>query len=651
MADTNYIAASRYILLPGSFNLIEHNTRTGNTLIDTATGENFYDSNITTKEVKDTVNLDLLLYDFNVSGSDVQVDTTRLYTDLNKSVGVFLATYNRENNDALKLITFLGSYLEFDTYNGRIPVNAFSTDHAYKEAWGHFYYSKIPDENWTECWSYNGDANSPVVTKVNRSNFDTYCGESDSYDKFAIRPKRFIINTTGIGTVLKAGIPYVINYIAEDRTGSDTKNYNETENTSFAVTTTLSPDPGGCVHPALERNTTIRFHEGRDSNATVFTNVGRYLFKIHEVNGSEFAKVDANDTSYSQRIIEDANTTFTIVPSDFNMTITFTNKGNGYTYVSEINSTEHAMAATLHADIQAVIADGSKAENYESDCFADSTKLSLNYDISRIIGTLTHLLTYEANATTPEGNFSLPTTPSSNIDVGPIYFQKSIFSSSSNGATSIDLKINFNRSRTRPVNPFVFKINDVNLSEQDNDMGSTATVDQSATYLYGRIHAPRYKVSASSGSLPVYYQIYYDVNPSIDSNTSLGTFAAGSDRGKDSFYWYKNDQHQTPDGNITSVSQFIRSDLTLAPTTTSVTNGIQHIDYTYNGSTYPYRATIHINSQPWLIYNRYNSSANHISVPLEINNNTLSDPTSSTINDTGDSGATDAVNRPRRIQW
>jgi len=225
------------------------------------------------------------------------------------------------------------------------------------------------------------------------------------------------------------------------------------------------------------------------------------------------------------------------------------------------------------------------------------------------------------------------------------------------------LMFNYPRDTRIAVNPFFVNAADVNVNSWSkyiniggtNDANITGTKSADGTnilFLYGRVHAPRYRVVQAAGTLPVYFEFYYDMTSSIDANNTLESNLSvdGSMRSKDAIYWYVNAVHNNAgDGNLTGISYSGSGSLSLS-IDPGVNGGRQDFSYTYNGSDYPFRATIHVNSQPWLIYNRYDANADSVDVPLEINSDTAAG-SSNGFNTSGDSDAKDAVNRPRRIQW
>ena len=132
---------------------------------------------------------------------------------------------------------------------------------------------------------------------------------------------------------------------------------------------------------------------------------------------------------------------------------------------------------------------------------------------------------------------------------------------------------------------------------------------------------------------------------------SLHNLTSDTNRSTDSINWYVNLQHTAVDGNISATAPKVGSlvsDGGVANYTNI--NGMTLIPYTYNGREgYPYKATIQIFTDPWLIYNRFNPNATVNEFELEFNN----DKGAKTgIDISGEESDTSAnINTSRRIQW
>jgi hypothetical protein len=391
MSETNYISAERYVLLPGFFNVIERGTRIGNTLVDTSTGDNFYDDNLTTQIVKDTIQLDLVLYDFNTSGSEVTINRSLLSRDLNKSVGVFLAK-NDEKTGILQLVKYLGEYENFEGGNGRLSIDDFESDAAYKDAFVHFYYCNPADQNWQDCWDFTNSPTGPVVSKKNE-----YGGQSDSYDRFSIRPKTFQIESR-MSSAARAGNPEILLTLkALDEHGNPVLNYNEPVSiSSLSPTLDYNISKPGCITKELTIANDVNFSNGVTDINLTYSGVGELNITLHEVQGTEFAQIDLNDTDFSADIddSDQSNNDYyreitpdslyvSIIPHHFEVNATLRDHhvapDVNFTYIAD----DYNMSSIVDINITAMNEANQSTPNYNASCYAATItdmNISFNYN-------------------------------------------------------------------------------------------------------------------------------------------------------------------------------------------------------------------------------------------------------------------------------
>ena len=313
--------------------------------------------------------------------------------------------------------------------------------------------------------------------------------------------------------------------------------------------------------------------------------------------------------------------------------------------------------------------DGTLVSNFVQNCYAEPVVFNYTASVTSVDGFPLHWR--ETNSTTDTNDIVLPV----NIDPSS---SANAFTKNGKGASTLDLHINFDRSRTTPVNPV-----DLNISVISADCSDLASSANCATYadginnhsalnsallnsnhlmLYGRVHAPRYRVECTgTGScttstspnqpLRLYDEFYYNLSSTIDANSTLVTdknVSSGANRSVDSINWYTNTQHGSNDGNATNVAQYYMPGTSPISTMdlTTPSTGISTINATYYGTDgYPYKATMGITASPWLIYNRFDTAAVHNDFELEFNAARLG----------GDSNKSDSEltspNTSRRIRW
>jgi len=641
MAETNYIEAERYILLPGFFNVIERGTRTGNTLVNTTTRENFYDDNLTTQLVKDTIQFDLILYDFNTSGDHVTINRTLLSRDLNKSVGVFLAK-NSDKTGQLQLIKYLGEYENFDAGKGRLSITDFESVAAYKNVFIHFFYCNPADQNWKNCWNYNYNSSNPIVSQKN-----DYAGQSDSYDRFSIRPKNFTITPVNTGKI-KAGNDFNLTLQALNAAGTPTQNYNEPV-TILSASPTLDYNITkiGCSTKHLTAVSDTNFTNGVATISLSYDDVGDLNITLHEVQGSEFAKVDMNDTDFSlyiddspqtvndkYRAIDPATTTVSFIPDHFEINATLTDyKAGKFTYIAK----DLNMSSTLDINISAKNRQNNTTLNYNNGCYAKDINLSIGYLINNftpepnIHPKHIHKIFYlidDDNSTNPIDT----NIPDHGIDLAenlkikstnsPHNTSKVIFNTDHNGSAYLHMKLNFDRQSDKPTNPFTLDITDINITDADNVAG-TNSVDTNATYLYARAKATKDfydDIDKNSTKTPVMVQVYCDKWPASATNCPGVDTSHGQ---TNEHQWWISTAHDTSnnDGNITlKVGTIDPSSGTasVSPSNVNITTGSSvgfdnTITVSRTSNTVPMiveidlDTTLGTDTNSWLIYNPYSN--------------------------------------------
>ncbi len=515
------------------------------------------DKNISTKIVNKPFNIQLVSYNEDKTGYETKIST------------VEAAIYHSGSTTN----PISSNSVTFDIGTSDQQIANFTVDHADPSAFVGFKLCGRVDENDDYyLLSFETCAGLTTVydcysTVVRNSPVWRLCQSSDN---FAIRPKKFNIANTPLipAATIIAGIGYDINYTALDENNDPTLGYSQSENGSFEIVTAL-PDPTktSCINQDINMTPDVVFHDGQyDGSQTYFGTIGDFNLSLNEVDGSEFAKIDADDTPFSngtgsseERFINPfVISSMHIVPSGYTITSVLSNAhvspGTAFTYLNNISGTgDEAMAAKLNVTIQAIIADGTPAENYESSCYASQTTLEIDYNLSAIIpdGTLTKLL-YKIPALTIDSH-TLLSTPTSTPNNGTITesIPSAIFSDGSLGQATISLALNFDRTYNGKVNPFYMNIGDINLTETDAEVSSTAeNTDANITYYFARLKPDETSytnVKTNTKKTPLYINIYCGLATVAECNAfALNTGTIESD-------WFLSDTHSqnSGDGDIT----------------------------------------------------------------------------------------------------
>jgi len=643
MSETNYDRASRYILIPGFFNAIEHNTRTGNT------SPHFSDTNITTQIVSRNIALDILLYKINADGG---INRNELNTEEDKSTGVFLSSIDGQN--APVPIKYLGTYSHFDSNDGRISLPQFNITNAQKRVVVQFYYCNAADHNWTECWNYSTSADGSItLSAVN----NTTAGHTDSLDDFAIRPKKFdIVLPGGLHTTKAEDVN--ITYYAYDENDQPTVHYNEPF-VNLDFNTSLA-DPSKiplCTNTILNIEAD-QFTDGIETNATKLDHVGEWNIQMKEKDGYEFANIDNDDTPEDQRYIEAADINITVLPAKFDVNIVNNiNYANNFTYLS--NDLDN-MAIKFDFNVTAKNSDNQVTPNYSANCYANDINLLLQYVPNITTGYTTVLPStviykemnsgIDGNNPSADNNLSLPNSG----DVLP----KSLFTTAVPGQAAISLRINFQRDKMTTLNPFNIKFTDLNISDQSHlpvvtYNTTTHSIDKNATLFYGRTHAPRTQIAGFTGDAFIYYEVYcYETDTSgttCNKNLLPGLNSTDDPR------WFINPSNSSVSyGNIGTVTQRHASNVHTNGTIT-YSSGDARVPLIYGTTAnpaprgYPYKATMQNNASSWLIYNQFDSTASQNTFEVEFMNPASDWAGKRETNTTTKRNATDKTNR--RTMW
>jgi len=443
--------------------------------------------------------------------------------------------------------------------------------------------------------------------------------ESCSSDNFAIRPNDFNSTITP-NQIFTAEQNTSLTFRADQYAGTGTPDYNETMNTSFVVDVNISDSSKTCEQSSIQLSPNIAFVNGLVTNNYTLGNVGDFNLTMHEVNGSEFAIIDADDTNDTARLITPFETNITVIPASFLIDWNLTNAGNGFTYFSNFQKypLDINMSASLDMNISAKGEANTTLTNYTAYCYAKDGNISiilnnlpLNSDPD---GNLTKLLWYDSLHDL-NGSVPLPITTNFTMDSNKTQFDNN----DSNGTATAKYLINFDRNLTMAVNPILLSIHDVNRTDTDNVQGNT-TLDQNATFIYGRTHAPRYRFVGPDGNASIYFESYLSGgNKALLPN---GIYSKSTDDPR----WFKNASHDTSngDGVAGDVNQkgFPLNNGSVRGTTASNLNPAQTTLHYYDASTkgYPYKTTMENNASNWLIYNKYDANATKNEFEVEFTN-------------------------------
>jgi hypothetical protein len=418
-----------------------------------------------------------------------------------------------------------------------------------------------------------------------------------STDNFAIRPNDFNSTITAKQKFI-ADKNSSITFRANQYSGTGTKDYNETVNTSFKVDVNISDSTKTCTAPSIQFTPTIVFVDGNVTGNYSLPNVGDFNLTIYEKSGSEFALVDADDTPDSQRYISTYTQQIKVIPKSFNLDGNFTNGGNGFSYLSDFetypNASDRNVSAVLDLNISARSDTNATLSNYTSLCYAKDANITMNTTTSgNTLTGLSKLLWYD-KLHDLNGSISLTSASNYKMKLDNTQFD----STETNGTAQVNYLINFNRNSTNAVQPFIFNVSDVNTSDEDNVTGTKAFTNQRATYYYGRAFAPDQTYIGKSGTATIYYEVYCNGC----SATTRTTFGIDGNESVQAINWYQNTDHNSSAGVVTPKPQQFAK-FSSYPVTNSTTASISTETLTLLGTTnLPFTDKVDLNSDNWLVY-------------------------------------------------
>lgn len=440
-----------------------------------------------------------------------------------------------------------------------------------------------------------------------------------SRDNFAIRPDGYTIVQSGTDPLI-AGNTFTLEAVAKGYNDSVlVGNYNGAA--SFSPLTqiaTCSVPDGNFTDDTNSSVVSITF-DGVDTSLTnnlKFGDIGMFDINITDstwsavdsIKGDCIIDSDTNVTDVNGQVGCNVQKIFTkkVIPDHFDVNGTLSNGSNGFTYLLnfDTNATlDSGLSALLSSNVSAKSSIDTTTRNYSNGCYAMNGDAVLNITLSPSppLTGLSALLWYD------DVNGSI--TGSSVMDGSGVYslnindYPAQRFST---GIGNLRYRLNFNRSVTNAVNPFLMSITDMSATDTDNVSGN-GSIDDNATYLYGRTHASRQRYRVSEDS-PYPARIYFEGYCfGATCNKSLLPNGLSSKNVSD-IRWFWNENHITPADGVTGNVTEIKS--TPFVTATAPTNANPSVtNLTYGGTNFPYRTTMQFMPSEWLIYNLNNPAA------------------------------------------
>ncbi len=455
-------------------------------------------------------------------------------------------------------------------------------------------------------------------------------------DPFAIRPEKFTLSTPAgqVLTTLASGQDFFFP-ITANLDGATTATPNYTITSGLATFPTLDADKvtylsTGVVGPLngtlIISPLNFSFTNGLSSGMPVsFDDVGQVEINLID---RTWAQVDAADGTPQDCTTNGAficgKITPTYIPDHFTFVIPTIRNDNGgsntgdFTYIANsipANPIPFTMAGRIDTKIEARNSNNVITTNFDQAPTKYENPININVTIAgKPLAVNVTSIAAATLAGAPLGftNGSY-TIPWNSTDVNRM------------------LRFNFTRQVNTAVNPFQVLPADVTLTAsstygattvtQDATSGIAGNIGQSATFIYGRSHAPRQEfvdtaVVANHTAL-IYYEVY--CNGIINGNNCDKTLLPNSINATYSNdpRWFINTRHTQTEGTAGTVAE--KSNAHVITIVTQPTGSDpDEVVVIYNGAKgYPYTKTMTMTSSAWLIYNKYNARATKNDFVLE----------------------------------
>ncbi len=287
------------------------------------------------------------------------------------------------------------------------------------------------------------------------------------------------------------------------------------------------------------------------------------------------------------------------------------------------------MSYHIYGDIVAKGQNNTTLTNFVNNCYAKD--LQINFPRTAYADTtLTFKNSFEAvdaNETALVApTFKVVNNSDYNVDVAKVSFDSNL-----SGHAKVRVRYNFSRDINDSKNPQLitfqtFSVDCKNTSECQAiaDSSSTHTplsskgINNSIKFYYARAHAPKMVTNGQDGNASIFYEVYCYGSGCNQALLQDGTASQNSDDPR----WWINTQHTQNFGTISSVVQK-RSPAHVSVTAMPTGNHPDQASLHYDGTQgYPYRAIMNIIPDKWLIYNKYNASADHNEFEAQFNADT-----------------------------
>jgi hypothetical protein len=434
-----------------------------------------------------------------------------------------------------------------------------------------------------------------------------------SRDVFAIRPEKFVLepSTSEDIELLSAGVDHNTTLKAlQYNSSSATSGYNLAYVGSDDFNVSVNKyNPDGSINNSLHGTFTFAANNfnvvngvSTDSSgnhevvALTYDDIGKIAIHIQDTTWAQ-VDIDNEDTAEDcsgAYICGDINATF--IPDHFSLeNVAINNSGSNYTYFSnDLN-----ISAAFSLTISAKNAQDATTQNFDSGSWENPL-------------TVTYEVTAETGLTLNKNEISSP------LKLG--FANGSYTLSNTETNSSKKLMFNYNRAVSTSYNPLLKSGSDMNLtmsSQFDSSSGATKVLtrsslaDNNATFVFARSHAPRQRFTGDTAETSIYFEVYCYTTDTRGKVCKKELLPNGlNSKQTDDPRWFINTQHTSAtQGTQGVITQKNGSGDITQDSVGTISNGEVKVTLKYDGTNYPYKATMEMNSSTWLIYNKYDASA------------------------------------------
>ncbi len=348
-----------------------------------------------------------------------------------------------------------------------------------------------------------------------------------SSDNFAIRPEKFAIdiNTTS----LYAGEPFTMDINATDFDGTNTKDYNETNGTSFVFD--INSSNSNCKKGVLgDLPSPLKFSDGVISADVNYSEVGDVNLTISEVDDckDKFAAVDCDDKNVTGKWNTDTDLSISpayknIVFAPYQFAIEEykfeRNPNQSWIYMADVKDTNISISFRVQAQNKM----GQITKNFDKSCY--SKNVGINIDLNSTMGDENVSYYQVVNNTIKNAHDKNLTTLDMNATIESQDF-------SEGNSSKILYALNVYRVYNKEENPVDINVSDINTT-YPNDANVTniglAIDDNNTVFYYGRIRAKDIDTNQHTVENNLYIEIYSTYNLSGFIENSLDWYAMKDD--------------------------------------------------------------------------------------------------------------------------